>query len=81
MHHLDPLEGSCLKGWEGEGGLWIRGSRVQQDEGGFERLSRKRHLDPRTQVQDGKYALSNGPVLTAAWVLSCKAKSEHSGKE
>lgn len=34
-HHLDPLEGSCLKGWERGGGLWIRGSRVQQDKGGF----------------------------------------------
>lgn len=50
---------------------------------GILRLSRERHLDTRTQVQDGKDALSNGPVLTvvAAWVLSCKAKSEHSGEE
>ena len=54
-----------------------------QDEEGFLRLSRKRHLDRRTQVQDGKGALSDGPVLTnvAAWVLSRKAKAELRGKE
>lgn len=33
----------------------------------------------KAQVQDGKRALSDGPVLTvvAAWVPSCNAKSEH----
>lgn len=36
MHHVDPLESSCLKGWKREGGaLDKREQRVEQDEEGF----------------------------------------------
>lgn len=81
MHHLDPLESSCLKGWEREGGVFNRGSRgsskTKRD------LAGRGNLDTRTQVQDGKWVLSNETLLTvvAAQVLSCKATSELTGKE
>lgn len=65
------------EGGEREGGALNRGSRGSSI---WEilRLSRRRHLDTKTRVQDGTWVLSNGTVLTvlAAWVLVCKAKLE-----
>lgn len=81
MYHLDPLESSCLKGWERGEGVFHRRSRgsskMKRD------LAGRGNLDTRTQVRDGKWVLSNETLLTvvAAQVLSCKATSELMGKE
>lgn len=82
-HHLDPLESSCLKGQEREGRALEKRSRGSHERKRDSVVEREEALKTQGLRQGWRWALSDGPVLSmlAAWVLSCKAKSELRGKE